>query len=708
MSLFGINYTINDLELSGLQILYDFSSFSAGGTCINSVESGNSIYSGLVVNSSSQFTGNNSGSGYFTDQYIEIQNVTGITSTECTIMFSQQKTGVGAGTIFSNFDAPSGFELGITDSNKFYYKNIISGSENYVTLGDYPCDKNLYAFTMGANGGGVLNRLDFRQPESTPFALDFLNAGNVVDGQGGNPKYYNFSKTDILVPSYTVSNGANWKIGSGEFLYQGYIDYFLYFDAFLGTDVLRRIARSIHSESSLSGATTGEVSGTVTGYNVNTTGVSGEISTEFSISGTKTPSGNYFFPSGTPVTGAVGVSGTVFVPQKQVSSIVGSDLTEQTVYRRITNLSFTHTLTGGMEIGTLDNYYSSGSYWEFSGNSGTYEGVEGLGAAGTIVGITGFDVATLSGSVEGIGIPVIESSGVSGAFYSGFELTPLYEPNLIYTGSGAYVDFGTDSDPSYFPSALSIIGPPDPLFFYEILYDISGSQSLNNIGANNYNSNFYKYTAMMTGVFDSSGINLAINGVSQFTGELITSTNEFNFPTAVVTSGFDVVLSELFTTLELTPTSEIFYDNVDYRARDHLTISNTSQYASAPFSQITETNNQIYFNGVKINEGVDYTFAGGFRPQGDVLQSTGVYFTIPEYSGDPTLQSASGYLTDAITVYGEGITPDGYVLYFNGIRQPVDDILEHASKSDLITGTDINNASKTIYRMINGITQNDL
>lgn len=696
------------MELSGLQILYDFNSFSGAGTCINSVASGNALYSGLIVNSNTQFTGNTSGSGYFTNQYIEIQNTSGITSKECTILFSQEKTGLGAGTIFSSLNSPSGFELGITDSNKFYYKNIISGAENYVTLQDYPCDKNLYAFSMASNGGGRLNRLDFKQPEETPFPLDFLNANNSIDGQGTDPKYYNFSSTDVLVPSYSVSNGADWKIGSGEFLYQGYIDYFLYFDSFLGSDVLRRIARSIHSESSLVSAATGEVSGIVTGYSVNVTGVSGEISTQFNISGTGTPSGNYFFPSGTPVTGAVGISGTVFVPQKNVNSIVGSDLAEQTVYRRITNLSFTHTLTGGLEIGALDNYYSSGSYWEFSGSSGTYEGSVGTGASGTLVGITGFNVSTISGSVVGVGVPVIEASGVSGSLYSGFDLTPLRDANTVYTGSGGYVNFGTDFDSSYYPSALSIMGPPDPLFLYEVLYDISGVQSLNTPAINNYNSNFQKHTAMMTGTASLSGINLAINGVGQFTGNLVTSVNDINFPTAVVTSGFDVSLSEIFTTSDLSLTSELIYDIVNNRARDHLTISNTSEYASAPFSEITEGDNQIYFNGVKISEGKDYTFAGGFRPQGDVLQSTGVYFTIPQYTGEPSLQSASGYLTDAVTVYGDQITPYGYVLYFNGIRQPVDNIIEHASKSDLITGTDVNSATTIIYNMINGITQNDV
>jgi hypothetical protein len=356
MSVYSINETLSGLGLtSSLKIFYDFSSFS-GSNVINSVSDGDYQYSGEIINHSPQFTGQNSGSGYFTDQYIKIQNTTGITNESCTIIFSQEKTGVGAGTLFSNFDAPSGFEIGIADSNKLYYKNIINGALNYSTLESYPSDKNLYAFRMSNQGGGSLGRLNFAKPVDSPSAFSFNNSNTRADpGQGlaETPEYYAFTKKNIVVPGHTVSMGESWKVGTGEFLYQGYMDYFMFFDSYLSDDTLRRVARAVHAETQYIEPETGIVSGSVTGYISTPIDLSGIVGTSVGISGTQTPSGHYTFLSGSPLTGAVGISGEVFVPNTIVSGIPGTDLHEQVIYRRITNLSVTHTLTGNPIISGL-------------------------------------------------------------------------------------------------------------------------------------------------------------------------------------------------------------------------------------------------------------------------------------------------------------------------------------------------------------------
>tara|TARA_Y100000593_G_scaffold20_1_gene43 strand:+ start:3089 stop:5215 length:2127 start_codon:yes stop_codon:yes gene_type:complete len=707
MSVFSINETLSGLNITGsLKILYDFSSFD-GVNQINSVSLGDPTYSGEIVNGNSQFTGHNSGSGYFTDQYINIPNGTEITSENCTILFSQEKTGVGPGTIFSNFNSPSGFELGITAANKFYYKNSVDGALNHVTLESYGCDKNLYAFTMGENGGGALRRLDFKQRQETMFALGFTNAGNDAspEGQRAPVKYYEFTKKDILVPDYTVSLGDNWKIGSGEFLYQGYMDYFLFFDTVLGDDTLRQIARAIHVETEYIDPQTGVVSGSITGFTTTPFEVTGDVGTALSLSGTQTPSGYYTFLSGTPVTGAVGVSGEVFVPKAEVSGIAGTDLAGQTIYRRITNLSITHTLTGGMSVSGLPDYYSKGSYWEFSGNSGTYNGVEGIGPVGTIVGVTGFTVSTQTGYTTGVGISVITGATQTGVSGSGYNFEPLTEPDITYTGTGGYFSSGPNEDPSYYASALSLIGPPDADYAYELIYDISGASSIEEAALVQQNTTYGVETAFMTGTTPLSGINLYINGVSSFTGKAIFGKNEFNFPTVAVESGFDTNLAEIFTTTTLNDNSEVTYDLVSNQPREHLTITNTSEYSSMPFSEITEADNDIFFNGVRLLSGTDYTFLGGFRPQGEILNDTGVYFTYPSYTGDPVLLRETGFLSEPFSVEGDEITPYGYVLYFNGIRQPTSNIIEHGKTCDLITGTYKNINSKIVYQMLNGVTQ---
>ena len=706
MSVYSINETISGLGLEGLKILYDFSSFSGVGQ-INSVADADAQYSGEIINGDAQFTGQNSGSGYFRDQYIEISNVTGITSESCTIIFSQEKTGVGAATIFSNFNEPSGFELGITTANKLYYKNSIGGTLNYVTFESYPSDKNLYAFSMGSNGGGTLHRLDFKQPDPIPFALSFPNANNPVGGPPSElrPKYYNFKKKDILVPDYTVSNGSSWKIGSGEFLYKGYMDYFLYFDQEFGDDVLRRLVRAVHVETEHVPPVTGAISGIVTGYSVTTSNISGMVGTALSISGTRIPSGQYTFLSGVPVTGAVDISGEVFVPNTVISGVVGTNLLPQTVYRRITNLSITHTLTGGSTVSGLDNYYSSGSYWIFSGNSGTYNGIEGIGPADSLVGITGFEVSTQTGDVSGVGVAIISGSGVSGTQYTGYSFSGLYEPNLTYTGTGGYFTSGPNEDSSYYASALSLMGPPDPLYRYDLLYDISGAQSIEEAAVVQQNTIYGVKTAYMTGTTPMSGVNLYINGVGTFTGKATFGKDRYNSPTVSVLSGFFNKRAQMFTTLELAKNYDVTYDLVLNKAREQLTIIGLETYASAPFGEITEDDNDIFFNGVKLASGIDYIFDGGFRPTGNITGATGVYFTYPSYSGDPTLLHETGFLTQPISVYGDEITPYGYALYFNGIRQSTHNIIEHGKNSDLITGIDINLNSSLVYQMLNGVTQ---
>ena len=185
------------------------------------MENGNPSYSGEIINADAAFTGNASGSGCFRDQYIEVKNTDSISSTNCTIMFSQQKTGTTPGVIFSNLEGagPSGFELGISAANMFYYKNYIDNRPTYQTLDNYPADKNLYAFTRTSQGAGKLFRLDFSNPEERPLIYQFPNVNNSSDddndGAGDSIKYYNFESEEFLVPEYTISNGPTWRLGSG-------------------------------------------------------------------------------------------------------------------------------------------------------------------------------------------------------------------------------------------------------------------------------------------------------------------------------------------------------------------------------------------------------------------------------------------------------------------------------------------------------------
>ena len=120
-------------------------------------------------------------------------------------------------------NGPSGCEIGINGANKLYFKNYINGSPYYKTMGNYPSDKNIYGICVDEAGRVDLSRLSFGLPAEDPFVYRFANTA-VSDA----PSYFNFEKTSFVVPAHTISNGATMRIGSGEYLYKGYMDYFLY------------------------------------------------------------------------------------------------------------------------------------------------------------------------------------------------------------------------------------------------------------------------------------------------------------------------------------------------------------------------------------------------------------------------------------------------------------------------------------------------
>ena len=705
MSVEYINKNLTRLGMQGPQIFYDFNSYS-GSNVIRSIESGNAAYSGEIVNYSSDFTGQSSGSGFFNGQYIDVKNTTGITSENFTIIFSQEKTGVSPGVVFSTLEpgGPSGCEIGITASNKLYYKNYIAGTPSYITLDDILYDKNVCGATVSAGGSVGLFRLNPAQEVETPFIYQFTNssANNNLDAPEGaedNLKHYTLNKKTRTIPSFSVSNGPSFTIGSGEYPYKGFMDYFLYFDRNIGENGLSEVIRGIYSEINIIPPATGLVSGEITGYHVTSSGVSGVVGTPLYISGSRTSSGFYTYTSGVALTGAVGMSGIVNVPQRRISRLEGTNQIDEDVYKRVTNLTMSFSLTGEPQPSTLADYTSSGSYWNFSGNSGTFNGLSASGAPGTIFGITGFRMETITGYRSGLAQSLLGHSGNSGVAYTGFAYSGLRAPNAIYTGSGAYASgtaFGDNGIQRYYANAISAMGNIDKNFFYEVVYDMNSSAGINNNPTPRTNTSFGGLIFNMTGGADVHKINVAINGVSTFTGLSGEFTDQFNRRSTTVVSGFARKLTKVITSLPLSLSDQIIYDIGPSGNRQDLHISALSDYSSSPFSSLDIENKAVFFNGVKLYSGIDYVDDGGFYPSGNVTGATGSYFTYLDYSGQIT-QTGSG--ENLITVNHDSITPDGYVLFFNGIRQSDVSIIEHARKSDLISGTDIVKGGKSLAQL---------
>jgi len=697
MSTYLINKTINDMELSGLQVLYDFDSYSGG--YINSVESGNSLYSGEVKDYlTDDFTGKSSGSGFFNGQYIEIQNTENITSENATIIFSQRKTGVSNGTIFSHLDpnGPSGWEVGINEANKYYFKHFKDGSPCYHVLDTYMSDQNLCALSVSSLGLCEIYRLNFGKKEEPSFIEQFFNQ----EQQDEQSYYYEFDQEGFMAPTHTISNGSNWKIGSGEFLYEGYMDHFLYFNTTLPADAIKRVANAVYAEGSMIADVSGTASGEITGYLKISSGVSGKIGQSISGTGSTTQSGFYVYDSGVAETGAVPISGTIYVPYTGLEPISGTDQIGQRLYRKVVNLSYSFSITGNIEPSGLTDFESSGSYWHFSGNSGTYEGESSIGPADTIFGITGFNIEQVTGYKTGITLTTYEATDNSGVIYNEYTFSPLYSPDVPYLISGAYLSSNqNEPDPQYFPNAISLKGKIDKTYFYEVAYDIYDGTKVNYSRVPSAIDFYKKNIVYLAAVAEANNLQIAINGVSQTSGAISYSKNEYNFPLFSVESGFFASGGMVFTLDNLETTDNIIYDIIGSGSKNALTIDALSDYESSPFTSFEFEDRQVFFNGIKIYSGIDYINDGGFKPIGNVTEATGIYFTYPDYSG---AVSYTGSGDIASSIEHEEITPNGYVAFFNGVRQPVSAIIAHAKDSDLISGTVIHQSSETLYTMSNG------
>lgn len=691
MSVNLINKTIDNLELSGLKIFYDFNDYS--GDYINSINIGDPQYSGKIINYNPAFTGQNSGSGYFDGQYIEIENSENITSQSATIIFSQRKTGVSNGAIFSSLDpsGPSGWEVGVNDANKYYFKNFIDGTPYYQTLDAYLSDKNLCALTVNDFGEMSLGKLDFSNKQKK-----FQN------GADDGIDYYVFEKEQIYVPPHSVTNGSSWKIGSGEFNYKGYMDYFLYFDVELSEDTIRNLSRSLHSDTTFVADISGIESGLVTGYQVTSSGESGEVGSIYNKTGSITQSGYYTTPQSVPETGTVGMSGFVYVPHIEIQSISGTDQVGSLIYKKIQNLSYKFQVVGEPIPETLSNYKSSGDYWNFSGNSGTINNQSAVGPSGHIFGITGFNIIDVTGYYTGNSEDLFDRISNSGIIYNKYSYSGISSQSTAYLISGSRYLNGKNEDPSYYANSISIVGECDKDDLYEIIYDVRDGGEINHLNNPNINSIYNKNILHTTGILDPHETNLAINGVSQLTGSIQLSLNQYNFPNFQVSSGFYLSGAEVYTETILDKSDQIVYDSVVSGEKAHLTINSTSEYSSAPFTNFEIFESQIFLNGVKIYSGVDYIDNGGFFPINSSTGTTGTYFTYKNYTG---ALSFTGRSETPLRVNHEEITPIGYICFLNGIRQPFGSIIEHAAHSDLISGTLVNKHKDIIYTMVNGVEQ---
>jgi len=695
-----IKKQMQDLGLSeNLKIFYDFDSYDQD--YILSTGFGDPEYSGQIIEYQNSFSGQESGSGFFDGQYISIEQTSGISSENATIILSQKKTGVSNGVLFSHLDmnGPSGWEIGINEANKYYFKNFVNGTPYYHSLDSYLSDQNVCGVTVGEFGRVNLFRLNYENKIQKTNSETFL--------QNRSPEssitYYNIDQKKFGLPEHAISNGANWRIGSGEYLYKGYLDNFFYFDKVLSNDQIRKVIFSIYADYNQTAEISGIKSGTITGYQVTSGEVSGEVGREYINTGTYQKSGYYTYESGIEKTGFADISGFVYIPYTGINEISGTNQIGQKIYKRVNNLSKVFEVDGSVKATGLSDFESSGNYWHFKGNSGTINGSSSsIGPENSIFGITGFDTVTITGYLSGNSGQMIGTGIVSGVIYNTFERTPLYSPQENYLISGSRIEYTNNLNPEYYSNGISLISEDNDGYFYEIIYDADEYQKLNQITENTINGRFNKITAKLNQSINPYELNFILNGVSQTTGDIQYSKNEYNFPAYEVSEGFHVVKNEVFTKTEVSSDDQIIYDYVSSGKKSLLEINDLSDYNHSPFVDFDFQNADVFLNGIKQYSGVDYIDNGGFQPIGNAIQITGVYFTYPKYSGS---QSHTGVGNDGIEILHDAINPNSYASFLNGIRQPKSTMIAHSKNSDLISGTVINKSNQLVYNMINGTEQ---
>lgn len=694
-----IRKTIDELGLSGnLKIFYDFDAYSQN--YILSTGFGDADYSGNIVNYQDSFTGQSSGSGFFDNQYITVSNSSQITSENATIIMSQKKTGISNGVLFSHLDpnGPSGWEIGINQANKYYFKNFIDGTPYYYTLDSYLSDQNVCGVTVSEFGSVNLFRLNYEKKVEKTATETFINDLSPES----SITYYNSDQKKINIPEHAISNGSNWNIGSGEFAYKGYLDNFFYFDRVLNNDQLRKVVFSIYADYNDVPAVLGTAPGIITGYEITSGEVSGELGREFIETGVYQKSGFYTYESGVEKTGYAEISGFVYIPHTGLEELPGTNQVGKKIYKKVHNLSNVFEVDGSVTATGLSGFESIGSYWHFSGNSGTFNGNSSIAPENTIFGITGFDMVTQTGYLSGSSGVIFETGIVSGVKYYTFDKTPLYSQSKSYIISGATIEYTKNLNPEYYANGISLISEQNDDYFYEIIYDADESQKLNQVGVNSINGTYNKVTAKLSEIIDPHNLNLTINGVSQITGSIEYGKNEYNFPTFEVSTGFHIIKSQVFTKTELNINDLILYDYINSGDRSILEINSLNDYINIPFVNFDFEDADVFLNGVKQYSGIDYIDNAGFQPIGNALQVTGIYFTYPKYSGS---HSHTGIGNEGIEILHDAINPNSYVTFFNGIRQPRNTMISHSRNSDLISGTIINGSNNLLYNMVNGLEQ---
>lgn len=243
----GINYYYNALQLEtgAFACFYTFN--EGAGTTITSISGGQSEYSAALSSSTNFWI--KPGSGFFSGQYAQINNASGLDSSTWTDIFVFEKININPIELFSSLNGTSGYKIGVTAANKVYFESF--GQEPVIAAS--------------------LNNLSSKNAIAVSYLPNYVSIG-----------YYNFASQSMESEGFDfpfeVSRSDDRKLCPS---YTGYIDYYIHLNQYLNPQIAGQLMSGLYSYNTGIGCDIQTICSTgITGYQdvlVIETGTTGQM-----------------------------------------------------------------------------------------------------------------------------------------------------------------------------------------------------------------------------------------------------------------------------------------------------------------------------------------------------------------------------------------------------------------------------------------------
>ena len=283
-------YITHNYPKDSLQINYEFlkSGSYSGGAIINSAPSSVVEFSGRVIGNSVLTGAYDQRACFDGASYISVENATGLAGNDGFVfVFDAERRSSDPSTVFSNLGpfnsaSVSGWEIGFNSAGYqtfTYYGDFLPKIYTASTAGP---SRGLYCAGVGENSLG-LGRFDF---DSLSLQMDYFPINNKF-----------------------IRQSDDWKIGSGEYTFSGYMDSFMYMDFRPSADLVENIMASYLQTGFSEPAVIRTLPPAVTGYTGYCSGTTGTIWFSSDLSGLSTGIYTGYNFTGTGITGGLTLKG---------------------------------------------------------------------------------------------------------------------------------------------------------------------------------------------------------------------------------------------------------------------------------------------------------------------------------------------------------------------------------------------------------------